>query len=740
MIPMGGRVFVGGNVAGLFVCPNFKASQLHPEFYEYLTSLPDEIIVLLEFISPGPNRRQVDCAILGPRGVDVIEVKNHPGEIRGRANGDWEQTIHGRTNSIRNTRGGVNENPYDQAQNISDDLKQWLEGTLKLRNVKFRATVLLPAGNPRSSFEEHNYVRYANGVDELPKVLLNCHRGRRVWEYRQYSNVAERLGLKEFGLSYFTGHVINGSSNEGLSGVSVAVSGIEHRLTTDTDGKFYAVLRANEPVEIHIIPPSASYDEHKCMETPLQGKEVRSYPLHPKPQFDTHVVKELADLKERLRQQEAELVGRLQGSQAHAQGAIREELDELRQLISELQNGHSQRDDAVRAALDFLERHQRSWRSSASQLLASGYHDYVAGLDGLSDAELALLAATLKNTTLMKVSVDSVGKGAVQIGQVIGKATRGVGSLLQRTKLASPDTSTIEPRLRAAREKLKGSFAPHLFAAASRFRTISDRIHLDDLTRTFQTVQLQIEHDAGELAKLGHDRLKRELSDLIGRRLGIETHVDDEYWFRLLLNRIAPSYGIDQSYYKTVELTQRVFTAVMSEVEEQARKQVRELDREQEEALVKELDAKLSQMTSEQQRVIMQDLGVDRLSGRILLQSFTSGGVAFGVFTAASSTGFGLYLAATTITHAIATTMFGVTLSFGTYTGLTSAIAFILSPAVSTAIIMASMGSVLFIKGKQLPPKITGVILAQVLNKRLLQLVEGERSATGNPTPSTMSM
>jgi hypothetical protein len=84
-------------------------------------------------------------------------------------------------------------------------------------------------------------------------------------------------------------------------------------------------------------------------------------------------------------------------------------------------------------------------------------------------------------------------------------------------------------------------------------------------------------------------------------------------------------------------------------------------------------------------------------------------------------------LAATTVLHAIATTMFGVTLSFGVYTGLTSAIAFLLSPAV----FLAARDSVPRVhviarRGPQLAKRAVGMVLVQILHRRVIAGVGGE--------------
>jgi hypothetical protein len=268
-------------VARIFAATGFKASDLPADLYHYLQRLPNDFYVLLEFISPGPRARQVDCAIVGPLGVDVVELKRHQGAITTDPNRPWPVVYKGKTTYIVNTRNGVEENPYQQAENTSDDLKGWVHKTID-NKVRFAATVLVAKRNPATVHERHNYVSFANGVDELPAQLRNLRPyAQGVLEPSVRDLIVERLHLSEVGLSLFRGIVQNGASGQPLSGIRVAVDGIPEELLTDRNGEFSFVFKHGEEARVRILPPDG-YHKHEVVEMMTLSEHHHTYPLQPK--------------------------------------------------------------------------------------------------------------------------------------------------------------------------------------------------------------------------------------------------------------------------------------------------------------------------------------------------------------------------------------------------------------------------------------------------------------------------
>ena len=93
-----------------------------------------------------------------------------------------------------------------------------------------------------------------------------------------------------------------------------------------------------------------------------------------------------------------------------------------------------------------------------------------------------------------------------------------------------------------------------------------------------------------------------------------------------------------------------------------------------------EIDRRLQALSRGEREALQRDLGLTRLTGKELRSFAARGGLTAVTLTGAASTGMGLYLATTTITHALATTLLGITLPFAAYTTLTSALSLLVSP------------------------------------------------------------
>lgn len=92
------------------------------------------------------------------------------------------------------------------------------------------------------------------------------------------------------------------------------------------------------------------------------------------------------------------------------------------------------------------------------------------------------------------------------------------------------------------------------------------------------------------------------------------------------------------------------------------------------------IERRLLALSKAERRAIQEGLRLKELTGRTLRTFVATGGLAALLLGGASVAGFGVYLAATTIAHALFTTVLGVTLPFAAYTTLTGGLAFLLCP------------------------------------------------------------
>lgn len=85
--------------------------------------------------------------------------------------------------------------------------------------------------------------------------------------------------------------------------------------------------------------------------------------------------------------------------------------------------------------------------------------------------------------------------------------------------------------------------------------------------------------------------------------------------------------------------------------------------------------------------------GIQRLSGAALTKALSQGASLGALVGVVEITGFGGYMALSSIVHAIFTTAFGLTVPFGVYTGLSSMVAFLTGP-IGIALLSASFFTV----------------------------------------------
>lgn len=167
-------------MARLFVPTGFNASTVSPDLYLLLQNEPDDLYVLLEFHSGGRDQRQVDMAVLGPYGVDIVEVKAKTGgAIIASNNGPWHiRRDDGATEELP-LNGSARENPYDQVNHTAADFKRWLENDLGIYTRVF-PLVLVPHYRQDTNLRNRGFVWAANGLNSFKRSLrsLRAYKGQ----------------------------------------------------------------------------------------------------------------------------------------------------------------------------------------------------------------------------------------------------------------------------------------------------------------------------------------------------------------------------------------------------------------------------------------------------------------------------------------------------------------------------------------------------------------------------------
>lgn len=223
------RIFIG---QGFVVKPSLDKAMV---VIERLLKNHPKMIALLEFTSPGRNHRQIDLALVGPGGIDLIEIKNKHGLVRGTVDGRWTVTNErGYTDNFSNFKRGVEENPYNQARNSADDFGRWI-ATQTAKKMWVSPVVWLPSASERSQIATEDFVRCAVGDKALPSCLRSSIRQSHEWGDFNYNQLPELLGLKPMTVSFLSGRVVDSHKHEAISGLSIMLQANDTQEAAETD-------------------------------------------------------------------------------------------------------------------------------------------------------------------------------------------------------------------------------------------------------------------------------------------------------------------------------------------------------------------------------------------------------------------------------------------------------------------------------------------------------------------------
>jgi len=294
---------------------------------------------------------------------------------------------------------------------------------------------------------------------------------------------------------------------------------------------------------------------------------------------------------------------------------------------------------------------------------------FAGTINNMSDDDISALSATMEVLTLNNVMSNSINK----LSEKIPFAKK--LSLLHRPVKSSAKNESLMEQINKRAEEIK-----------------ADSTFLD---------------------------LRWDLVEKIAKKTGYKKNVsleeDDisELIYKCLLE-ISKDYKINHSGLTRQALLEKVMEKLFEDMGKEAEKAIKDMSPEEEEEILKKVKEEIYNLPPEKREQILKDLNLDELSGESLWKLFKSGALTGGTLMGAKACGFGLYLAATTIVHAIFTTLLGITLPFGFYTFLTSTIAFILNPFVAPFLVAALGFNILKSQEKKFDRKLLGICLFQI--------------------------
>nr|WP_281416439.1 DEAD/DEAH box helicase [Deinococcus aestuarii] len=298
----------------------------------------DDALALVEVVSDGGKRRQADCVILSPGGVDVIEVKDKRNPVIGSASGTWKTDDGGVLNAFSNPKGGRKENPYQQANRIAKDVHTWLGGRRGVRahRLKVYPLVLIPAAHPECRIGPDNWVNLALGNAQLLGALRALRSDERVWEPGDYLGLPEELGLTPIDVAEITGKTVDRTTGTALQRVQVEATGLKRPLQVDTRGNFSFTVRPGTRLTLRLLPSTLHAPQERVLEVEAETRLIELGELYFDPVVSSRGVaqaeREVLQLQDRMEQMRADHAREVQRLVEQAEQARRQAEEEVRRV------------------------------------------------------------------------------------------------------------------------------------------------------------------------------------------------------------------------------------------------------------------------------------------------------------------------------------------------------------------------------------------------------------------------
>ncbi len=230
------------------------------------------------------------------------------------------------------------------------------------------------------------------------------------------------------------------------------------------------------------------------------------------------------------------------------------------------------------------------------------------------------------------------------------------------------------------------------------------------------SLEQRVEIKKRELDKLGKSELQSRTKKVLIEKVNsasislIENESDDEVsaWViqtatKCFKKEIEESLTVAQ---KADAIYHRYNERLLSQTQQKYKEATPEQKKEIDAALQREVDA----MSDTQKKELQEALGIEKITGEAMgkILKTTAGGTA--LLVALDVSGFGAYMALTTIMHAVFTTTLGITLPFAVYTTSTGILSFFLGPG--GWLVFAGIEAFMLNKNKN---KIIYELLAQVV-------------------------
>lgn len=193
------------------------------------------------------------------------------------------------------------------------------------------------------------------------------------------------------------------------------------------------------------------------------------------------------------------------------------------------------------------------------------------------------------------------------------------------------------------------------------------------------------------------DQLVKELS-LAAEVQSPDTTPVSLFWMREILNQVAIALKIDPNPLTDDELLVEALNKAFSQFIERVQEGWKSLSIEERQRVVYSWINNLnsSNLSDQEKLEVAKAIGVDELTLDAIKPAIVSTMLVSLVSIGVAGSGFGVYIAATTLMHTVMTSILGITLPFAIYSGLTTSMGLLISPVGALALgvgLLARIGS-----------------------------------------------
>ncbi len=242
------------------------------------------------------------------------------------------------------------------------------------------------------------------------------------------------------------------------------------------------------------------------------------------------------------------------------------------------------------------------------------------------------------------------------------------------------------------------------------------RLNLSFSEVTFEEI---IQISKQEYLKLSVDDRIKAIIEMITKRLRCTRETDPRVISLLVMQFVARNYGIDEMALPK-DMAYRIMMAFFDKMEKAYKKAWENANDAQRREMDEKIEERINQMSDSERRAIQSALNLDNLSAATIRNVIINTSPTVLLSSVVSVAGFSAYMALSIMVHAIFTTVLGITLPFGIYMGLSTALSTLSGPL--APVLIGGGALIAWIKsGKELNRNLIEMVMGMGLARSFLR-------------------